>query len=1108
MIPLFSRWHSRRNRLRDETMRAADAETRKKQEETQRTLDVQKALFQFKTAMAAADLDAAAQAWKTASLLAPSNPDVLQALQDLQKAQEAKLGEAQARKKRQEEYEAFVKRANEALAAKRDDEGIRALDAARILNPQDVQVQAALLQAQKDRDEALRAAERESRKRQEDLQRTIEIQKALAQYQSEMAARNLDAADRILKQAALLAPTDPLVMQAQQDLQKARLAAETESRRNADLQKALGDFRTTLATRDIDGATRAYSMAVSLAPNDPAVLQARLDLQKASDAALTDAAARDKRTRDFQARLADGNNAMLARRYDDAIIAFTAAQVLNPNDPTVPGLLQQAQTARANLQAALTQFRTALAARDLNGANTAYNAAVSLAPPNDPTVAQAGLDLQKAQGVAGSRDQRTRDFQARLADGNNAMLARRYDDAITAFTAAQVLNPNDPTVPGLLQQAQTARANLQAALTQFRTALAARDLNGANAAYNAAVSLAPPNDPTVAQAGLDLQKAQGVAGSRDQRTRDFQARLADGNNAMLARRYDDAITAFTAAQVLNPNDPTVPGLLQQAQTARANLQAALTQFRTALAARDLNGANAAYNAAVSLAPPNDPTVAQAGLDLQKAQGVAGSRDQRTRDFQARLTDGNNAMLARRYDDAITAFTAAQVLNPNDPTVPGLLQQAQTARANLQAALTQFRTALAARDLNGANTAYNAAVSLAPPNDPTVAQAGLDLQKAQNTAAAGNANFQAQVTAGKNALQAQRYKDAVTAFTAAQQLNPNDPTVPTLLQQAQNSLNNLQTALSQFRTALAAGNLPGATTAYNTAAGLAPNDPAVVQAGSDLQKAQTTAAAGSANFQAQVTAGKNAMQAQRYQDAVTAFTAAQQLNPNDPTVPTLLQQAQNSLNNLQTALSQFRTALAAGKLTDATTAYNTAKGLAPNDPAVVKAGSDLQKAQSTATAGSANFQAQVTAGKNALQAQRYKDAVTAFTAAQKLNPNDPTVPTLLQQAQTSLNNLQTALSQFRTALAAGKLTDATTAYNTATGLAPNDPAVVQAGSDLQKAQSTAAAGSANFQAQVTAGKNALQAQRYKDAVTAFTAAQKLNPNDPTVATAPPASAELA
>ena len=81
------------------------------------------------------------------------------------------------------------------------------------------------------------------------------------------------------------------------------------------------------------------------------------------------------------------------------------------------------------------------------------------------------------------------------------------------------------------------------------------------------------------------------------------------------------------------------------------------------------------------------------------------------------------------------------------------------------------------------------------------------------------------------------KDAVTAFTAAQQLNPNDPTVPTLLQQAQNSLNNLQTALSQFRTALALGNFIGATTAYNTAAGLAPNDLAVVQAGLDLKNAQ-------------------------------------------------------------------------------------------------------------------------------------------------------------------------------------------------------------------------------------------------------------------------------
>ena len=142
-------------------------------------------------------------------------------------------------------------------------------------------------QAQKDRDDALRAAELESRKRQEDLQRTIEIQRALTQYQAELTARNLDAADRILRQLALTAANNPLVMQAQQQLQNAQAAA-------------------------------------------------------AADDAL-----RRKRLLDSQARIADGQTAMLAQRYDDAVRAFTDARVLNPDDITVPGLLLQAQNARA-----------------------------------------------------------------------------------------------------------------------------------------------------------------------------------------------------------------------------------------------------------------------------------------------------------------------------------------------------------------------------------------------------------------------------------------------------------------------------------------------------------------------------------------------------------------------------------------------------------------------------------------------------------------------------------------------------------------------------------------------------------------------------------------
>ena len=433
---------------------------------------------------------------------------------------------------------------------------------------------------------------------------------------------------------------------------------------------------------------------------------------------------------------------------------------------------------------------------------------------------QARSDLQNAQSAAAGNA----NFQAQVAAGKNAMQAQRYKDAVTAFTAAQQLNPNDPTVPTLLQQADSL-TNLQTALTQFRTALAASDLTGATTAYNTAAGLAP-NDPAVVKAGADLKNAQSAAAGNA----NFQAQVTAGKNAMQAQRYKDAVTAFTAAQQLNPNDPTVPPLLQQAQTALANLQTALTKFRTALAASDLTGASNAYNAAAGLAP-NDPAVVQAGVDLQKAQGSATANA----NFQAKVKAGNDAMQAKRYSDAVAAFTAAQQLNPNDLMVPPLLQQCSTALTNLQTALTKFRTALAASDLTGASNAYNAAAVLAP-NDPAVVQAGADLQKAQGSATA-NANFQAKVKAGNDAMQAkalQRRGDSLHCCATVEPERSDGATAP---QARQTALTNLQTALTQFRTALAAGNLAGATTAYNTAAGLAPNDPAVVQAGADLQKAK-------------------------------------------------------------------------------------------------------------------------------------------------------------------------------------------------------------------------------------------------------------------------------
>jgi WD40 repeat protein len=136
---------------------------------------------------------------------------------------------------------------------------------------------------------------------QEEHQHVAEMRQALAQGRKVLAAGDLDGAGRAFTAAARIAPDDPEVVRARQDLHKAREAAKAdadaerkhadaapivppeneEKKRIAEVRKLLAEGQAALAAQDLDGADKAIAAAGRLAPGDPEVAKAWHDLEKA-----------------------------------------------------------------------------------------------------------------------------------------------------------------------------------------------------------------------------------------------------------------------------------------------------------------------------------------------------------------------------------------------------------------------------------------------------------------------------------------------------------------------------------------------------------------------------------------------------------------------------------------------------------------------------------------------------------------------------------------------------------------------------------------------------------------------------------------------------------
>jgi tetratricopeptide (TPR) repeat protein len=155
-----------------------------------------------------------------------------------------------------------------------------------------------------------------------------------------------------LNEANVLVPGDrttlALLQKANKGLEDQRRASaklqklEEESRKAEQVRRLFGEARQALKAKKYEQADRLLTELVKQVPNDPDIIglrkdldaarkgiadeKARLDKVKADEKARADAeAARQKRLADFDAKMKAGQTAMTAKKFDDAIKAYTEA---------------------------------------------------------------------------------------------------------------------------------------------------------------------------------------------------------------------------------------------------------------------------------------------------------------------------------------------------------------------------------------------------------------------------------------------------------------------------------------------------------------------------------------------------------------------------------------------------------------------------------------------------------------------------------------------------------------------------------------------------------------------------------------------------------------
>ncbi|MCI0684279.1 MAG: tetratricopeptide repeat protein [Gemmataceae bacterium] len=398
-------------------------------------------------------------------------------------------------------------------------------------------------------------------------------------------------------------------------------------------------------------------------------------------------------------------------------------------------------------------------------------------------------------------DKRRQDFIRLMIEGGTSLNSQRFDEAVSAYTEAVKLSPDDADARQKLSEAQAGLGKQrQAKLDDDKKRADALQLvkKGQGALdekqYAAAVDLfklAVDKNPSLAEATQGLIAARAAL-QRDQldqkRIAEYEQLILAGKAAMKAGRYADAIRDFMSAQRVVPDDPIaqqfqreaekqLDGLMNRAEKQK-EFQRLLEQATTAMKAKSYEDAEKAYQRALRLFP-NDATAQEGIEDAQKAL------KQTKTEYAAWMLRGNAAGQAGRFGEAALAFREATRLFPTDEAAARALRQAELAQENQNIyfrAMDAAGRAMSFKQYADAIVAYNEALRAAP-GDFAALQGLRDAQQGFEADAGRRKEFERRATIGFQLLKSQRYADAAVELRAALKAMRHHPQAPTVDRQA-------------------------------------------------------------------------------------------------------------------------------------------------------------------------------------------------------------------------------------------------------------------------------------------------------------------------------------
>ncbi|MCL2041493.1 MAG: tetratricopeptide repeat protein [Bacteroidales bacterium] len=702
-------------------------------------------------------------------------------------------------------------------------------------------------------------------------------------------------------------------------------------------------------------------------------------------------------------------------KWTDAITAYQSASKIKPTE-TYPK--QQIEKADLNKRygESITIADELFNAQKWNESIPAYQATLKIKP--DETYPTDQIAIAKAK--IGDLAQLENNYKAAITEGDALFKSKSWSESIVKYQEALALKPEESYPQQQIDKANAELGTIAEVNSSYTAAIEAADAlfsqekwTDAIAAYQSASKIKPSEAyPKQQIEKADLNKRYGES-------------LAVADDLFNAQKWNESIPAYQAALKIKPDDtyPTDQIAIAKAKIGdlaqlESNYKAAITEGDALFKSKSWSESIVKYQEALVLKPEESYPQQQ----IDKANAELGIIAEINSSYTAAIEAADALFSQEKWTDAITAYQSASKIKPAE-TYPK--QQIELANAEIKALADRdvaYNNGIATADnlfrsskWEEAKTAYEAALSIKESESYPQAQIELcneQLRIAQEKLAAEQAleaNYQSALTQADNAFKASQWEESVSLYRQALELKPNENYPQQQIALATQELEKIAATQKSYNDLIAKGDdlfqkeeWQSAKTTFQQAATILPEETYPVQKITAIDKILADialdaekAAENARIYREKVTEANVFINEKNYQAAINTLNSALNYKPNDDYAVKKIAELQKIIDDAAFAKSEYARLIAEGdaafaieKYRDAITAYRAAMRQQPDEMYPRKKISDAERnMEYTPEKRRQLAQESLQRGEDAVKTSTYDAAMRAFGNAYYWYPEE-------------------------------------------------------------------------------------------------------------------------